>query len=66
MDGLHQQGKLIMAGPFLDDSDRRGVVVYRVGSVEEARELGAGDPAVKAGRLMIDVHPWMTFKGILK
>ncbi len=66
MDGLHKQGKLVMAGPFLDNSDWRGVVVYRVESVEEAKQLAAGDPAVKAGRLVIDARPWMTLKGILK
>lgn len=66
MEGLHQQGKLVMAGPFGDDGDWRGVVVYRVATLEEARQLAAGDPAVKAGRLVIEAHPWMTFKGILK
>ena len=45
MADLHRQGKLIMAGPFLDQSDWRGVVVYRVGSVAEAKGLAAGDPA---------------------
>jgi len=66
MDGLHKQGKLVMAGPFLDDSDWRGVVVYRVASLEEAKRLAGEDPAVKAGRLVIDARPWMTLKGILK
>jgi uncharacterized protein YciI len=66
MDGLHKQGKLIMAGPFLDDSEWRGVVVYRVASAEEARALAAGDPAVKAGRLVIDARPWATWRGILR
>jgi hypothetical protein len=37
-----------------------------VKSVEEAKQLAAQDPAVKAGRLVIDARPWMTFKGILK
>jgi uncharacterized protein len=63
---LHEQGKLLVAGPFEDDSDWRGIVIYRVGSVDEARQLAAGDPAVKAGRLVIDARPWATFKGILK
>jgi uncharacterized protein YciI len=66
MEGLHKDGKLIMAGPFLDKSDWRGVVVYRVGSIEEGRELAAGDPAVKAGRLVIDARRWATWKGILR
>ena len=63
---LHKQGKLVTAGPFLDESDWRGVVIYRVATVEEANQLAAGDPAVKAGRLILDAHPWMTLKGMLR
>lgn len=66
MDSLHAQGKLVMAGPFGDNSAYRGVVVYRVASVDDAKKLAADDPAVKAGRLVIEARPWMTFKGILK
>jgi uncharacterized protein YciI len=66
MDGLHKQGKLVMAGPFMDDSDWRGVVVYRVASLDEAKLLAAGDPMVKAGRLAIEARPWMTLRGILR
>ncbi len=66
MDALNKQGKLVAAGPFLDEGDARGIVIYRVANVEEARQLAAGDPAVKAGRLAIDARPWMTLKGILK
>jgi uncharacterized protein YciI len=50
----------------MDDTPMRGIVVYRAASVDEARALASEDPAVKAGRLVLDAHPWMTFKGILK
>ncbi len=66
MSTLQRQGKLLVAGPFQDDTAWRGLVIYRVGSVDEAKQLAAGDPAVKAGRLVIDARPWVTFKGILK
>jgi uncharacterized protein YciI len=66
MDSLHAKGKLVMAGPFLDSAPARGIVVYRVKDVAEAKALAADDPAVKAGRLVLDAYPWMTFKGILK
>jgi len=66
MTELYKQGKLIAAGPFMEASDMRGVVVYRVATVEAAKQLAASDPAVKAGRLVIDARPWMTFKGMLK
>ena len=66
MTELHKQGKLIAAGPFMEASDMRGVVIYRVATIKEAQQLAASDPAVKAGRLIIDARPWMTFKGMLK
>lgn len=66
MDDLYKQGKLPVAGPFLDEGEARGIVIYRVATVEEARQLAAGDPAVKAGRLKIEARPWMTLKGILR
>src|SRR5260370_40069381 len=50
--------KLIIAGPFGDDSDLRGVFIFQVGSLEEAKALAASDPAVKAGRPAGEVHPW--------
>jgi|SRR5829696_4841394 len=66
MDALHKQGKLVMAGPFRDHAAARGVVVYRVKDVPEAKALAAEDPMVKAGRLTLEAYPWMTFRGILK
>ena len=66
MEDLHKQGKLVAAGPFLDDTASRGLVIYRVADVDEAKALAAGDPAVKAGRLVLEAHPWTTFKGIFK
>lgn len=66
METLHQQGKLIAAGPFMEDGDMRGIAVYRVPTVEDAMQVAAGDPMVKAGRLKLEAHPWMTLPGILR
>jgi len=66
MSSLHEQGKLPAAGPFADQGRLRGIVIYRVKDVAEAMTLAAEDPAVKAGRLLLEAHQWMTFKGILK
>lgn len=63
---LNKQGKLVAAGPFMDAGEWRGIVVYRVASVAEAQQLAAGDPAVKAGRLVLEARPWMTLRGVLK
>jgi len=61
---LAASGKLILAGPFSDDTTLRGMFVFQVASLEEATALCATDPAVKAGRLRVDVHPWFSAKGI--
>lgn len=51
-------GTLVLAGPFLDDSELAGVYVFDVRTVEEAAALTATDPAIKAGRLVMELHPW--------
>jgi len=62
---LAELKKLVVAGPFGDDGTLRGIFVFRVNSIEEARELAATDPAVKAGRLALRIHPWIVPEGIL-
>ena len=61
---LALSGKLVLAGPFTDDGDLRGLFVFRVDSLAEARALCDGDPAVKAGRLRVELRPWYAAKGI--
>jgi uncharacterized protein YciI len=62
---LAEMKKLIAAGPFGDNGTLRGIFVFRVGSLEEAKALTATDPAVQAGRLAMDIHPWMVPEGVL-
>lgn len=56
-------GTLLMAGPFGDDGNMRGIVIYDVATKAEADSIISNDPAVKAGRLAIDVKPWWAAKG---
>ena len=55
---LQKMGKLVLAGPFLDDGDLKGIFIFAVGSEEEAEELIATDPAIISGRLVMEMHPW--------
>ena len=55
---LAKMGKLILAGPFMDNQEIRGIYLFAVSSVEEAKELTQTDPAVKAGSLIMELHPW--------
>jgi len=61
---LGDEGKLIVAGPFLDDSDLRGIFIFDVPTLEEVKNLCETDPAIKSGRLSYEIHPWMTQKGV--
>ena len=58
-------GKLIIAGPFTDNGDLRGMLIFRLDSPEEAKALAEQDPAVKAGRLVLEWHPWFAARNIV-
>jgi uncharacterized protein len=60
LNSLYKQGILLIAGPMGDDGDLRGIVVLKVKSLEEAQALVNQDPAVKAGRLRVELHPWLS------
>ncbi len=62
---LAEMKKLVVAGPFGDTGPLRGIFVFKVASLEEAKGLAETDPAVKAGRLAISMHPWLVPEGIL-
>jgi len=55
---LAEAGSLVVAGPFLDDGPISGIYIFKVATVEEARALTATDPAIQAGRLEMELHPW--------
>jgi len=63
---LAEEGSLILAGPFLGDGQLRGIYIFNVESIEEARELTASDPAVQAGRLEMELHSWYGSAALLK
>jgi len=55
---MAEEGTLVLAGPFMDDGDIRGIYIFNVATVEEAKKLTESDPAIKAGRLIMELHPW--------
>ncbi len=61
---MAESGKLILAGPFADDGDLRGLFIFRTDSPEEAKALAEQDPSVRAGRLRLEWHPWYAAKNI--
>lgn len=55
---------LILAGPFTDNGDLRGMFIFLAGSMDEAKKIAENDPAVKSGRMVLEFHPWYSAKGI--
>jgi uncharacterized protein YciI len=62
---LHDAGKLVLAGPFTDNGNWRGIFIFKTSSLEETKSLVENDPAVQAGRLTYEIHPWATKKAML-
>jgi uncharacterized protein len=57
---LYYEGKLKVAGPFGDDGNWRGVFIFDVEKKEDVVQLLNADPAIAAGRLAYEIHPWYT------
>ena len=56
---LSEAGKLVLAGPFTKDPDGwRGLYVFAVADIEEARALTATDPVIVQGEMVAEYHLW--------
>jgi uncharacterized protein YciI len=55
---LAEAGQLVLAGPFLDTGELRGIYLFDVPTVAEAEALTATDPAIQAGSLVMELKPW--------
>jgi len=73
LQNLHQQnlselmgsGQLLLAGPFADGDDTRGMGVFKANSLEEAQALMSDDALVKAGHLVLEWYTWLMPVGLL-
>lgn len=55
---MAEEGKLVLAGPFMGDGELRGIYIFKVETVEEAEALTSTDPAIQAGSLVMELMPW--------
>lgn len=60
---MYELGYADISGPFDDDSNISGITIYNVPTLQMADSLANADPMVKAGRLVIEIHPWWAAKG---
>ncbi|MCW5579877.1 MAG: hypothetical protein KIS72_00825 [Luteimonas sp.] len=59
MERMAKAGKLAIAGPFQQDpAGWRGLYVFAVESIDEARELAETDPVVVQGEMVAEYHEW--------
>lgn len=61
---MAEEGVLLAAGPMGDSGDLRGILIFRADSVARLREQVARDPAVRSGRLVLDLYSWSAPAGI--
>ena len=54
-------------GPVTERPDPalRGLAFYRTGSLEQSRQLAEADPAVRAGRLSVEIMTWYCTPGTM-
>jgi uncharacterized protein YciI len=56
---LVNEGKLIVAGPLgKNDNSYRGIFIFNVSTIDEARKLVETDPAVNSKLLEADLYNW--------
>jgi len=60
---MYDLGYADISGPFGVDGDIRGITIYNTPTLAMADSLANADPSVKAGRLVIEMHPWWAAKG---
>lgn len=63
---LADEGKLVLAGPFFGEGEIRGIYIFDVQSIQEAKELTSTDPAIRAGSLVMDLKEWYGSAALLK
>src|SRR5579862_2385943 len=57
---LRESGHVVTNGPVDGQPglSLRGLAFYRAGSLERSRQLAGDDPAVRAGRLAVEIMTW--------
>ena len=55
---LFNEKKIVLAGPFLDKGKYRGIFIFDLPTEDEVIQHLQTDPAIKAGRLDYEIHPW--------
>ncbi len=60
---MADEHNLVMAGPFGEKDEWRGILIFNDYDVERVREILSQDPAVQAGRLRVEIRTWWAARG---
>jgi len=63
---LAEAGKLIIAGPFMDGGDYRGIYVFDVKTIDEAKALTETDPSIKEGYFKVEFIKWYASAALME
>jgi len=55
---LASEGKLALAGPFDGVNGWRGLFIFAVSDIEEAKRLTATDPVISSGEMVAEYHKY--------
>lgn len=61
---LRESGEVITSGPLEEDTELRGILIFRTDSVARARELMRTDPLVGGGQLLLELYRWYAPAGL--
>lgn len=59
---LAKEGKILVAGPFGDNGDWRGIFIFDSKNEADVVADLKSDPMIAAGWLSYEIHPWWTAK----
>jgi len=63
---LADQGKLVLAGPFDGVDGWRGMFIFAVKDIEEAKLLTATDPVIASGEMVAEYHKYYGSAAIMQ
>lgn len=55
---LAKEKKLLLAGPFEDGGELRGIYLFDVPSIEDAKKLTESDPSIQQGFFKVEFVKW--------
>ena len=61
---LRESGELLVVGPLEEDTELRGIMIFRSDSIAQVRELMDPDPLLRKGALLLELYTLFAPAGI--